>query len=642
MRPRFVVGGIALALLSATVAGAARVESAAAKVAVPQGISHALQRNDVVFGPTDPSTPETVSFILKANSLSQLENLVAGGSQGRFLSVSQFAQQYGQSPQNIQALQQYLARYGIKTTVYANNLDVSATGTAGQFDAALSVKQNDYQWPGRKARDGHPARPAKRYHGSASQPLLPRQLASFVLSILGLDNYPSFDSLSVRTPAFVAAKEQDGDLTPADFAKQYDLPRGTGAGSTIGIVALASLDQPSAEYFWSNVLGLTTKPNRITLVDIDGGAGPVSDAAGSGEATLDVEQAGAIAPQAKIVVYQAPDTDPGFVDAFFQAASDNAADTISDSWGASETIVQAFIKGGLESPAYEQAFDEAFLELAAQGQTTFTASGDAGAYDATGDLGTTNLSADTPSSSPWVTAVGGTTLPGTIPLTATDSARIRRERAWGWDWLWPHYAALGYPDEATLAKAFAAGGGGGYSALEDQPGYQRQVNASRWNSVQYLTPTAFDGDDFFGLTLPTDWNVDPTPTVQGGRTQGRATPDISANADPFTGYEEYYTFGDGPAQLESGWGGTSFVAPQLNGAAAVIDANLGHRLGLWNPQIYGFATQRNSPFHVLDSASADNDNLFYTGVPGQAFNTASGLGTPDLSALQQAFARSRF
>jgi kumamolisin len=640
VRAWLVVGGLALASVLAVLAGSVSVNTASAKVPVPQGIS-ALLKTDAVFGPTDPNTPETVSFILRANNLSQLQDLVARGP-GQFLSVDQFARQFGQSRQNVQALQQYLGRYGIKTTAYANNLDVVGTGTASQFNAALSIKQNDYQWPAQKARNGHPARPAKRFHGSPSEPLLPRQLASFVLSILGLENYPSFDSLSVRTPSLAPglkpAKERDGDLTPADFAKQYDLPRGTGAGSTIGIVALASLDQGSAEYFWSHVLGLDTKPNRIKLVDVDGGAGPVSDAAGSGETTLDVEQAGALAPQASIVVYQAPDTDPGFLDAFFQAATDNSADTVSVSWGASETIIQAQVKGGLEPATYQQAFDEALLELAVQGQSTFVASGDSGAYTAVEDLGTTNLSVSQPSDSPWATSTGGTTLAGTVPLTDTDSARIRRERAWGWDWLWPHYADFGFPDESTMAKAYPAGGGGGYSALESQPDYQRQVNASRWNSVAYLAPTAFDSTDFFGLTLPTDWSFDSTPGVQNGRSQGRAQPDVSTNADPFTGYAEYYTFGDGPGQLQTGWGGTSFVAPQLSGAAAVIDANLGRRLGLWNPRIYAFATQRNSPFHVLDSAGTDNDNLFYTGVPDQPYNAASGLGTPDLSALQQNFA----
>ena len=74
------------------------------------------------------------------------------------------------------------------------------------------------------------------------------------------------------------------------------------------------------------------------------------------------------------------------------------------------------------------AFDEAFLEFAAQGQSGFDASGDAGAYDASGDLGTTNLSVDTPADSPYITAAGGTTLPWTGTLTGPDGTR-HRDRA---------------------------------------------------------------------------------------------------------------------------------------------------------------------------------------------------------------------
>ena len=59
------------------------------------------------------------------------------------------------------------------------------------------------------------------------------------------------------------------------------------------------------------------------------------------------------------------------------------------------------------------AFDEAFLELAVQGQSGFDAAGDAGAYDDSDELGTTNLSVDTPADSPFMTAAGGTTLPWT-------------------------------------------------------------------------------------------------------------------------------------------------------------------------------------------------------------------------------------
>ena len=53
---------------------------------------------------------------------------------------------------------------------------------------------------------------------------------------------------------------------------------------------------------------------------------------GSDETTLDVEQSGAIAPQSNILVYQAPNTDNGFADEFFAAASQNVAGSVSVSW----------------------------------------------------------------------------------------------------------------------------------------------------------------------------------------------------------------------------------------------------------------------------------------------------------------------
>ena len=158
-----------------------------------------------------------------------------------------------------------------------------------------------------------------------------------------------------------------------------------------------------------------------------------------------MEQSGALAPRSNIVVYQAPNTDFGFVDGFYTAASQNIADTVSASWGESETVIQAEVASGVESPAYADSFDNAYLEFAAQGQSAFVSAGDFGAYTAFEDLGTTNLSAGNPDSSPWITTAGGTTLPGTIPLTATDSATIPAQRTWGWDWLWPALRGLHRP-----------------------------------------------------------------------------------------------------------------------------------------------------------------------------------------------------
>ncbi|HZQ82318.1 MAG TPA: S53 family serine peptidase [Gaiellaceae bacterium] len=646
-------------LVVASVGGAAK--SASAKVPVPQGIGAGILHGGKNGGPpvfpiddsTPANTPETVSFILKAENLDQLEAQVARGMQGHYLSVSQFARQYGQSRQNIDALQSYLRHYGIATTVYADGLDVVANGTAGAFDDALSVKQRDYERAAIPAHHGHGAEPARRFHGSASNPLLPRQLASFVLSILGLSNYPSYNDDAIRSlnPTASANAVPAGLLTPADYARMYNLPSGSGDGSTIGIVTLASLDVPSTEAFWSSILGISTKSNRLTVVNVDGGPGAPSQDSGSDETAIDVEQSGALAPRANIIVYQAPNSDPGFLDGFYLAASDDKADAVSSSWGEPETYLDYVIKNGLESPTFQQTFDEVFLELAAQGQSGFIASGDAGAYDDSVALGTTNLDVDQPGNSPWVTDGGGTTVPETVQLPGNATATITAERAWGWDWIFPYWNGFCplLPDPSTctqeeVVKTFlAAGAGGGYSTLEPEPGYQRPVVPNTYNAVEYLTPTDYDSSDFGGLTLPTDWDFNPTPSVQSGSASGRGVPDLATDGDPETGYAAYFPYNDCPTPgtpCVEEWGGTSFVAPQLAGATAVIDANLGHRVGLWNPQIYAFAQQRNSPFHVLDSASADNDNLYYTGNPGKLWNAATGLGTPDLTALQNDFAHS--
>jgi subtilase family serine protease len=78
---------------------------------------------------------------------------------------------------------------------------------------------------------------------------------------------------------------------------------------------------------------------------------------------------------------------------------------------------------------------------------------------------------------------------------------------------------------------------------------------------------------------------------------------------------------------------TSFVAPQLAGLSALINSANGSQAGFWNPQLYRFAVQKDSPLHPLNDTGANNDNGFYTGTPGTVYNQATGLGTPDVTAL---------
>ena len=643
-----------------------------AKAAVAQGITPGAVRGKPVF-PVKASARETVSFVLKMRNEASLENRVSSGIRGHFASVAQFARWYGQPQSRIRALETYLHRYKIKTSAYADGLDVTATGTAGEFDQALSVSQAEYRTSAVPAHNGQAARPAVTFHAAKDAPLLPVAIAQHVETIVGLDNYPMFSSGAVRTqaaePARSASGTFSGNLKPGNFATDYDLTplyrKGAeGQGQTIGIITLASMRASDATHFWSRVLKIKTKSNRVRLANIDGGAGRVSAALGSGETTLDVEQSGALAPQASIVVYQAPNSDVGNIDAYAAAASQDVAGTVSTSWGESETLLAAGDVAGTEPTTLIQANDEFLLELAAQGQASFTASGDEGAYTASGDLGSTNLSVGNAADSPWTTAAGGTTLPGTIPVySQTNSAvvkvRVPYQRAWGWDWQWPYYSlftcntgSASNPSfqqcssEAQFATQDVVGGGGGYSGAEQRPGYQRRIKGiGTYSAVPYLTPAKYAPAAGSTLVVPTAWtawNAGTTsttpPGVVTGKANGRVVPDISADADPYTGYEEYFSGFPGN-HIELGWGGTSFVAPQLNGSAAVIDSYLHRRVGFWNPGVYRFAGSKDSPFRPEHSAGWRNDNIFYSGAQGAIYNPATGLGTPNLAKLASDFAQ---
>jgi subtilase family serine protease len=645
-----IVAALVAVLATAAATSAVGGAKAGGFVRVSQGVGAQVLSGYTPFGNTDPSTPETVSIILRANNLTQLEAKVSAGMPGGFLTGGQFAQQYGQSPAVINAIETYLGKFGITSTAMANGLDIQTTGTAGEYNQAFQIVQQNFKATAPKPHGGTKS---MIVHGTLNDPKLPSLWGPDILAILGLSNYPTQQSNMAGLadgvkPQGVGKNDLPNQaLLPNDFAQRYDLSpvqaNGTGAGDTIGIVTLARVKPQVVADFWS-AIGLTgsqASVSRVVPIDIDGGGPPASETIGSDETVLDSEQSGALAPNATVRVYQAPNTDAGFIDAFFQAASDNVADSVSASWGESESVIKLVTALGGEDPNYAASFDEAFLEMAAQGQSAFLSSGDSGAYPASRDLGSTDSTAGNPDDSPWVTSSGGTTLPGSITLHGI-TFNFPTERTWGWDYLWasPRPGQLGETEE-QYAETHVTGGGGGYSEFEKMPAYQKADGAQFGSTVEYLTPT-----DFVpvvpGFNLPTAWDFNATPSVASVHDMGRATPDLSADADPETGYLLLYTFGDSsnPSAPESfeQFGGTSFVAPQLNGVATVIDSALGHRVGFWNPLIYKFARQGNSPFTPLDQSGTSNDNLLYTGTPGAIYNVGSGLGTPDFATLAQDFA----
>ncbi|MDF2909858.1 MAG: putative periplasmic aspartyl protease [Sporolactobacillus laevolacticus] len=593
---------------------------------VSQGTGRAVLNNADYFGDLRDNTPVSVDIVLKVKNEHLLQSYIDrsvnpnSAFYHKYLNVHEFGSNFGASPATISALTQYLKNYHISTKVYANQLIVSASGTAGDFNKAFSVTIQKAKFKGRS------------FHAAKNGPKLPRFLANNVLAVLGLTNYSELTPRSVKRPLKLTPNASGGPLSlnPSDLIKQYNVgplySKGAdGTGQTIGIVTLADFNTEDAYSFWQQE-GIDVKPDRIHKKLVDGG----SDWNGYEETTLDVEQSGALAPKSDINVYVGPNTDTGFVNAFATAINENTASQISVSWGLSETAITAAINDQTEDPAYAKVFNQLFEQAAAQGISMFASAGDAGSYDASRDVGTYNLAVDNPADSPYITAAGGTTLPWSYTTRTGVKLNVSSERAWGWNYLYPYFDSLGLNTPEGWANYYFVGGGGGFSQQFATPNYQKGVSGvNQYTAVQLWQPSTD-----FGSVTPLS-----NPKIVTGQATGRNMPDVSLNADPYTGYKVYLSDPNAPGSNAgfATFGGTSVVSPQLADLTALMNSSQNDRIGFWNSQIYRFAKQKNSPFHPLNTTGAENTNLFYTGTEGTIYNQSTGLGTIDVASLADHF-----
>lgn len=184
--------------------------------------------------------------------------------------------------------------------------------------------------------------------------------------------------------------------TPTKLAAFYGFPTSTtGTGKKIAVIELGGgFSQADLDTYFKS-LGLKVKP--VVFHGVDGGTNTSDGPDGAdGEVMLDLCVAGGMAPGAELHCYTAPNTDQGFLDAIKQAIADKM-DAISISWGAPE---DQWNKTTIAS------FNAAFQAAAAAGIAVTVAAGDNGSSD-----GETGQHVDFPSSSPYVIACGGTSLP---------------------------------------------------------------------------------------------------------------------------------------------------------------------------------------------------------------------------------------
>ena len=592
------------------------------------------------LGASNPGQTVSVTLVLGLHNQDALEKFiystVTRGSPSfhRFLTTAQFADRYGATAGEIAEVQAFLKQHGLtQVELLPNHLAVKVSGTIGQFNAAFHTSIHDY-----RASDG------STFHQPNATPTVPAALAGTLVVASGLSSEARYHSHRVSAilppqqgpsanalakgaaPATTCAGNPTatctvGEFTVGDVANRYNINPlyrlgVNGKGSTVGIATLADFIPADAYAYWS-AIGLSVKPDRITQVHVDGG-GPLSGPAGSGETSLDVEQSGGVAPWADIIVYDAPNTDAGFFDVFNRAVSDNKVDSLSVSWGSPEIFYFPQLNGGVDFTDELRAFHQVFLEAAAQGISMFATSGDSGAYDTVRSLGglptdpvPPPLTADAPGSDPFITTAGGTTVPFSYSFSGGPTASLTKEGVWGWDYI-SSYFQTHFGVDITDA-VFSVGGGGGVSVFWHLPRYQQFTGGIRRSEKnQTLLFPPFD----INYTLPANY-------------RGRNEPDVSLNADPETGYSLVSSL-DGPGLLTF-FGGTSFVAPQLNGISALLTQSSHGRVGFWNPQVYALQNIFGyGPFSAFNDIRS-GDNWFYVGKSG--YEPGAGIGTLNVSNL---------
>jgi subtilase family serine protease len=301
----------------------------------------------------------------------------------------------------------------------------------------------------------------------------------------------------------------------------------------------------------------------------------------SGEITLDVEWAHAIAPGAKVVLVLAKtNEDSDILSALKYAVDHNLGDVISMSFGENESCVD---------PAIVPAYHDVFADATRKGITLFASAGDQGAAQTTCDGLSWVKAVSHPASDPLVSGVGGTELhaaryclgngcdPATAPAPGTYAGEI----------VWNELLSSG--TEAT---------GGGVSLVFDAPPYQKSAV----------------------------------------KVSGRAVPDVAYNAAIYHGVLVVW---DGSVYL---FGGTSAGSPQWAGITAIANQLAGKRLGYLNAAFYQIRqTPPNYGPSFHDITSGDNsaleldasDNVVAVSgfAAGTAWDATTGVGSPKASAL---------
>jgi len=622
--------GVVSALVLATAAGvlgqASNGPNGNAYGYVVHGNTPGFVQSAVDNGATDPTTVITVTAWLKLHNESQLDQLVQqlysknSPNFHKWINQDQFNASFSPSPQEANAVQNFLTAHGFSILAVAeNNFYVKAQGTVGQVEQAFHVQIHNFSWNG------------AAYRSNTSDPGGNDSGFGLIAAITGMDDL-GFE------PAFVTPVDPDGTpaamiplgsnpdghffesqcftgvqtLTFPTNATPSTVPQATYTGSVYGApITNTQLGHlPSCGYQPSDVQtaynltplyaqGLDGTGETIVIVDAYGSDTIEQDAAlfsrvyhlpaiGPGnfqvvkapglannphgvtrnwfiETTLDVEWAHALAPNAKIALVVATDR-ASLDEAINYAVVRHLGNAISNSWSSIEIF---------GNPAQFLRVNRILEMAAAQGIDVNFATGDFG--DETPRIGIKAV--DFPASSPFATGIGGTSL----GLNADHTMAF--QTGWG-----TNLTRLANPISTGSTPVipphlfgFQFGAGGGTSARFAKPPFQSSLPGN-----------------------------------------ARLVPDISMLADPETGAEIILTFNGVPSVGVIG--GTSLATPLFSAVMAIASQKAGHGLGQAAALVYNLPA--GAITDVVPVSAPTNANGTITTASGTTTETADQLAAP--------------
>ena len=551
------------------------------------------------------SAPKTkqldVRVYLKPRNKSRLDALVKAVSDPsskqyrKFITPDQYKAEFGPAGSDVASIKKYLEGTGFKVTgVGVGRRYVAAHGSVVQAQQAFGTKLKLYKHSGQQAL------------APAEDISLPDQVSGKVLGVVGLQSPPHLVKPATAGKENVSSNSTSGNTgsapppsgfrnarpcslfygqlqarfqadyktrlpefqgsyrpyavcgyVPSQLRGAYGVSRSsfTGKGSTVAITDAyaAPTIRKDANHYAKRHGDTPFKGNQFSQVKLgkfrnQKQCGP---SGWYGEETLDVEAVHGMATGSNVIYYGARSCyDNDFLDTLARVVDDNKASIVTNSWG---------------SPSYGEtsglirAYEAVFEQGAVQGIGFFFSSGDSG-----DDVASTGLlQTDYPTSDPFVTSVGGTS------LAVGPSNNYKFEAGWGTD-----KYSLSPSGNAWQPLGFIYGAGGGFSSLFNRPDYQRGV-----------VPAAFPA--------------------------GRAVPDISLDADPTTGMlvGETQTFPNGVRYDEYRIGGTSLASPLMAGMQALTTEAQGNRLGFANPRIYDLARTRSRALRDVTSKHDPDANV---------------------------------